>query len=78
MRNLWFVILFLVAGLALLYQAPGDPLERLADLGIALIAASLVIATQLERREARIIRWASPILLALFIIFMLCLKFFWQ
>jgi len=78
MRNLWFVVIFLVAGLILLYHAPGDTLERLADLGIALIAASLVIGTQLEQRERRIIGWASPILLALFIIFMLCLKFFWN
>lgn len=65
-KTFGFLILFLVAGLALIGLSPGNTLEHLSSLGIALLASSLVLATQLEKKsDYKTLLWISGVALAI-------------
>jgi len=55
-RTLAYVIVLLVAGFALISLSRGNTLEKLSNLGLGLLAAAIVMATQLQRNELTIIQ----------------------
>ena len=73
-KTFWFVILFVLAGLVLIGFSPGNTLEHLGDLGIALLASSFVLATQLEKKsEYKTLLWISGVSLAITIVLIVVL-----
>lgn len=60
-KKLVSITFFLVAGLALIALAPGDPLERLSNIGIGLLVASFtLLATEpLDKKHYRTITYVS-------------------
>jgi hypothetical protein len=63
-----YVAALIVAGLALISLSPGNVVEKLSNLGISLLAAAIVMATQLQKNELAMIRWLILGLIFLFII----------
>ena len=56
-KTLAYVIVLIVVGFALISLSPGNAIEKLSNLGLGLLAAAIVMTTQLQRNELTIIRW---------------------
>jgi hypothetical protein len=63
-----YVAVLIVAGLALISFLPGNAVEKLSNLGVSLLAAAIVMATQLKKNELAIIRWVILGLIVLCIV----------